>query len=219
MTENFRPTVLRNKAWEALRGKWGNSAAICLVLFAIIFAGMVILRLIGLFPAVDPQQPYAMYQSWGYWGSMLYNLFFASLIGMGALFMWLDVARGKKVEFNTLFEPFKDYGRYLCGVLLVFVFTFLWSLLFVIPGIIKAISYSQTYFIMRENPEMKANDAINLSMKMMKGHKMDFFLLGLSFIGWVLLGCITFGIGLLWVYPYIYTTMGEFYEEVKKSAV
>ncbi len=204
MTENFRPTVLRNKAWQALKGKWGGSALTCLVFMLIVGAASFIPSLFGSLASL---------------ASLAVSLFFTMIVSMGALFVWLDLSNGKNAEINTLFEPFNDYKRYLVGGLWVTLYVFLWTLLFVIPGIIKQISYSQTFYIMRDNPEMKGDDARKLSMKLMHGHKMDFFLLQLSFIGWVLLAILTFGIGMLWVAPYMYTAQGEFYKEIKKSAV
>lgn len=198
MTDSFRPTVIRGKAWEALRGKW-NQAAV---------AGLVILVFIGAAVGFSMTIPVA--------GSLLALLLY-SVLGVGAYFTFWDVYKGEPVELKTLFEPFQDYVRYLLAYLLVVVYTLLWCLLLYIPGIIKAYSYSMTFFILRENPEMSGEQAIQRSMAMMKGHKMELFLLSLSFIGWILLGCITFGIGLLWVYPYMYTAVAAFYEELKKD--
>ena len=107
------------------------------------------------------------------------------------------------------------YGRWLGASLLVLVFTFLWSLLFIIPGIVKAYSYAMTPYIVHDNPEMPVRECIRQSQRMMKGYKMKLFLLDLSFIGWILLGIISFGIGLLWVRPYMETAHAKFYEELR----
>ena len=72
-----------------------------------------------------------------------------------------------------------------------------------------------TQFILADKPELTANEAIELSMKMMDGHKLDLFILSLSFIGWSILAIFTLCIGYLWLVPYIYTTMAAFYEDVK----
>ena len=90
-----------------------------------------------------------------------------------------------------------------------------WFLLFIIPGIIKAYAYAMTYYISYDNPELSAEECINRSMKMMYGHKLDLFLLDLSFIGWILLSILTLGVGMLWVTPYMYTSRAKFYEELK----
>ena len=109
----------------------------------------------------------------------------------------------------------KNYWHKVWGGFLMGLFIALWSLLLVIPGIIKCFSYAMTPFILEENPELSANEAIDRSRAMMKGHKFDLFWLLLSFIGWYLLCIITLGLAALWVTPYIETAVGAFYEDVK----
>ena len=187
MTENFRPTVLRNQAYEALRGKW-TPAVVTSLVFCILLGVAVSLSRVN---------------------ALLYLI---AYLGGASIF-----TKGTLPEAGALFAPFKQYARTVGAVLLVFVYTLLWTLLLVIPGIIKAYSYSMTFYILRENPEMTAGDAITASQKMMDGHKMDLFLLSLSFIGWAILASITFGIGYLWLIPYIYTAYAAFYETLKKE--
>ncbi|MGQ0440558.1 DUF975 family protein, partial [Bacillus sp. B-TM1] len=98
--------------------------------------------------------------------------------------------------------------------IVVNIYIFLWCLLFIIPGIIKSFSYAMTYFIINDHPEYSINQAITESRRMMDGHKMEYFILCLSFIGWFILSCITLGIGFLWLIPYFYTTSAAFYEEI-----
>ena len=199
MTENFRPTVLRNQAYEALRGKW-TPAGVTSLVFCI---------LLGV--AVSLSRVNALLYLIAYLGG-------ASIVAIGMLYACWDLfTKGTLPEAGALFAPFKQYARTVGAVLLVFVYTLLWTLLLVIPGIIKAYSYSMTFYILRENPEMTAGDAITASQKMMDGHKMDLFLLSLSFIGWAILASITFGIGYLWLIPYIYTAYAAFYETLKKE--
>lgn len=110
---------------------------------------------------------------------------------------------------------FSKWGRNVWGMLLMSIFVFLWTLLFIIPGLVKSFAYALTPFILKDYPELSANEAINLSKKMMNGHKFDLFWLELSFIGWILLGILTLGIGYFWVLPYMYTSIAGFYEDVK----
>lgn len=86
--------------------------------------------------------------------------------------------------------------------LLIMIFTFLWTLLLIVPGIIKSLSYSLAPYILADNPELTANEAINRSMQMMQGHKMDLFLIVLGYAGFALLSILALGIPLLWLYPY-----------------
>lgn len=118
---------------------------------------------------------------------------------------------------NTVSIAFGRYGRNVWGMFLMVVFTALWSLLLVIPGIVKSFSYAMTPYILNDYPELSANQAIDLSQKMMKGHRMDFFCLQLSFIGWIFLAVITLGIGYFWLQPYMYTANAAFYRDVRNQ--
>ena len=138
-------------------------------------------------------------------------------VGMFNAFKVLHKDGDARVTANTFSFTFKGYGKTLGVSLLMFLFTFLWTMLLIVPGIIKAISYSLAPFIIKDNPELTANQAINLSQKMMKGHKLRFFGLSLSFIGWGILCVFTLGIGNLWLNPYMYTTFAAFYQDVKKD--
>jgi len=92
------------------------------------------------------------------------------------------------------------------------IFLFLWFLLLFVPGVIKSIAYSQTFYLLKDHPEYSTFEAITESRKRMVGLKWKYFLLCLSFIGWGLLSIITFGIGLLWLMPYMSTTFSAFYD-------
>lgn len=141
------------------------------------------------------------------------------IIQYGRVPVYLNVARGMKVEVKTIFDGFNNFGNVWCTSFLVGFFTLLWSLLFIIPGIIKAYSYSMSLYIINDNPNMKAIDAIKKSEEMMNGHKMDLFILHLSFLGWMLLGLLTLGILYIWVIPYYYTAIANFYNSIKEKKV
>ena len=115
--------------------------------------------------------------------------------------------------FKRAFD--KNYLHKVLGMFLMVLFVMLWSLLLFIPGIIKAYAYAMTPFILEEKPELSAYEAIKYSEKIMMGHKWDFFVLNLSFIGWGILACLTFGIGFLWLAPYMQLALCEFYEDLK----
>ncbi len=131
---------------------------------------------------------------------------------------FLDNKRtGEGFKIEKLFDGYKDFLRIFGTLFLQNVYTALWTLLLVVPGVIKSISYSQTYYVLKDNPELGFNAAIERSMAMMEGHKMQYFLLLLSFIGWILLVILTCGIASLWVNPYICATNAHFYEYVKEE--
>ena len=132
--------------------------------------------------------------------------------------IYLDLVNENKTPvIADVFYGYSDFGSSVLVVIITALFTFLWSLLFVLPGIVKAISYSQAYYIIAENKGMPAIDAINRSKAMMHGHKMDYFVLQLSFIGWGIVGALTFGIAFIWIAPYMSATYANFYNSVKAS--
>lgn len=119
--------------------------------------------------------------------------------------------------FSSLFDNFL---RKLGGYLWMGLWIFLWALLLYIPGIVKAFAYSMTPFILADCPQVTAKDALRLSMRMTYGYKMDIFVASLSFLGWLLLSGLTFGIlQIVHVGPYMGITMGGIYQELKKNAI
>jgi uncharacterized membrane protein len=136
---------------------------------------------------------------------------------VGALGYFSRKVRGERAEFENLFDGFKNFASSFLLFLLYCLFVWLWSLLLVIPGIIKSFSYSMSFFILRDNPGMKAMEALDASKKMMKGHKWQLFCLYLSFIGWGILCLFTLGIGFLWLAPYMTQSFANFYESLKNS--
>jgi uncharacterized membrane protein len=130
---------------------------------------------------------------------------------------FLNKARGQQAEIENLFDGFKRFVSSLLLYVFQSLFVCLWSLLFIVPGIIKSFSYSMAFYILRDNPETSAMDAITQSRKMMYGYKWRLFLLYFSFIGWCLLCLFTFGIGYLWLIPYVQQSVANFYEELKKQ--
>lgn len=140
---------------------------------------------------------------------------------IGLNFFSVAMYRGEPSSIEDIFrEGFDNFGRKLGGYLWMELFIYLWSLLFVIPGIIKAISYALKPYILADCKNVRATDALKLSMRMMEGHKWEYFVLGLSFIGWMLLTSLT--CGLLYVFyvgPYMNNTFAGYYAERKAAAL
>ncbi len=137
----------------------------------------------------------------------------------GLLWYHLKIWRGEEGDIRDLFSKFnKDFPRITKMYLLQTLYVFLWSLLLIVPGIIMAIAYSQAYYLMLDDPELGATEALNLSKQLMKGKKWDYFVMYLSFIGWFLLGILTLGILFLWIDPYLLQTLTGYYDEVIKPA-
>ena len=129
----------------------------------------------------------------------------------------LDLIDGKDVEFGQIFSKASMFGKAFWLRLRMGIFTFLWTLLLIIPGIIKSYAYSMSGFILAENSEMTAKEAMKVSEKMMAGNKWRLFCLQFSFIGWQLLCILSLGIGFLWLTPYMNAATAAFYDEISRE--
>lgn len=146
------------------------------------------------------------------------NFVIVPALSLSLCIVFLNVARNRKVEISDLFSGFNKLGRAWWLYFLMGLFTALWSLLLIIPGIIKGYSYSMAYYVLADNPEMTAREALKESMRIMDGHKMELFVLHLSFLGWILLSYVTFGLSLFYVIPYMSATVANFYEGIKAGS-
>lgn len=180
---------LRAEARMALTNKWVMAAVATLVMGAVSGAASYI--------------PVA--------GTILVSL----PVMYGYAIVMLNVFRGDEVNIGGLFDGFSDFGRIVGTKLLQAIYTFLWMLLLVIPGIVKSYSYAMTDYILKDYPELSNNAAIEKSMAMTDGRKMKLFLLDLSFIGWAILCLFTLGIGLFFLQPYVQAAHAAFYEDLK----
>lgn len=200
-------TNYKNRALSALENKWGNFVLITFVYGLIIGITQVL--------SGDKDSPAILHLI----GLVLFILALPLTWGYQTLF--LGAVRGGEATAKDLFEGYNKelFSRVLTTTLLYYVYVFLWSLLLLIPGCIKAYSYAMTPYILKDNPEMKNNAAIEESMRMMDGHKLELFLLDLSFIGWAILSILTCCIGFLWLTPYMNMARVNFYEDLKKASV
>ena len=139
-----------------------------------------------------------------------------SIVEVGYMKFNLDlVDRQKEAEISTMFGYFQYWKTTACARLLQSVYVLLWSLLFIIPGIIAGYSYAMTSYILAENPELTASEAIERSKQMMSGNRWRLFCVQISFIGWdILSALLTFGIGGLWITPYKQAATAAFYREI-----
>jgi uncharacterized membrane protein len=183
------------QARQALAGKWGLAVGTFFVYMLVIF----IVRYI---PKVG----------------FLVSLLISGAMTLGSVIFSLALSRNQNPKLELIFEGFKRFGVALAAYLLITLFIILWSLLFIIPGIIAGLSYSMTFFIIADNDSIKASEAIELSKKMMMGNKWKFFKLGIRFVGWGLLCILTLGVGLLWLTPYIQVSIAKFYEDIKNPS-
>ena len=146
------------------------------------------------------------------------TLFLSGPLYVGLHIAYLHITRGdKEVAVANAFEGCYDFKSNLVLGLMHNLIVWLWSLLFVIPGIIKGFSYSMVYYIKADHPEYGWRECLEESEKMMKGYKFKYFLLNLSFIGWILLSVVTFGLASFWVTAYMSTASTVFYDELKRE--
>ena len=148
---------------------------------------------------------------------ILYTIFIGNVIVVGKNGYFIK-NHDENPELGEIFKGFK--GNYLNVVKIMFLMdlkTLLWLLLFIIPGFVKAYEYSMIPYLLAENPNLSASQAFSLSKQMTTGQKMDLFVLDLSFLGWIILGLICCGIGILFVLPYPQATRAEVYLILRDS--
>ncbi len=185
---------MKELAKQKISGKIG-------ILFLIMLVNGLIISLASVIPVV---------------GTVVGSFVIAPAFSLAIVSIYLNIAANDayKPELGDLFKSMQQFWLAFKVTFFVGLFTTLWSMLFYIPGIIKAISYSQAMYIAAENPGIGALEAINRSKAMMNGHKMELFKLMLSFIGWIILGAFTFGLLYIWLVPYMSTTMAIFYKNL-----
>jgi len=212
----------RAKARQILAGKWGM--AIVVTLIAGILGGLVGSSGFRLEIDLDeewmpriPEVVLGYLTIAGSIGGLLATVQFivGGVVKLGYCQYLLKLHDGEEAELKDLFSQFSD--RFVDGFLLSLltsIYIFLWSLLFIIPGIVATFKYAMAPFILLENPDMKPGEAITASKEMMDGHKARLFCLDFSFIGWAFLSVLTMGIGGLWLSPYMNASYAAFYRNL-----
>ena len=147
-------------------------------------------------------------------GALIASLISAPL-SFGFIYYAMKYARGEALDLNDIFRYKKQWIPTFLLTFLISLFTSLWMLLFIVPGIIAALSYSMSQYIYCDE-ELEPKECIKASKEMMNGYKWDYFVFGLSFMGWTLLGALTLGLLYIWVTPYMMTAEVLYYDELKK---
>lgn len=209
----------KNAALAALKGKWAEAVLATLVVM-LIFGPVMTFS--SVYQTLHPEILTAG-GLLGFFsisaGSCLVSILVLLPLAVGVYnaFNALYVSSNPNVLSNSFGFGFRIYGRAVAGMLLVGIFTVLWSLLLVVPGIVKAYSYSLTPYILVDDPDISVREAIRKSQRLMQGQKFNLFWLELSFIGWHILCILTCGIGYLWFYPYYMTAHAAFYQNLRNS--
>lgn len=226
---------IRARGRAALTNNWQQAMTAMLVYFAFInLIPNIIDSLLGWSYTLPGGGVITNSPSW------LYLLLVAGPFTLGLVSYFIGLFRNQDTQVNHVFDGFEKFGKAFVLELLVGIFVFLWTLLFIVPGIIAAFRYSQAFLIMNDRPELSAMECINESKRIMNGNKAKLFTLILSFIGWAILAAIPSGIysglfvglneiptlfdslmmfvlsaGYLWVGAYFYTSLVVFYELLK----
>lgn len=191
----------KNRALQSLEGKWGK-AAIAVIVVCIITGGLSS----AITLPFDSTTGMSLNSLWTLlclplsWGTTVY---------------FLNLIRNHDISIERLFDGYKDFVRIFLAELLINVAIAIGTLLLIVPGIILGIMFAMTNFILKDDKEISSTDAMQLSMNMMKGHKMQFFGFVLSFIGWAILSLLTLGIGFFFLVPYYESAKAHFYEDLK----
>jgi uncharacterized membrane protein len=184
--------TLKSSAKEQIKGKIG-------ILFLISLLASLIAGAVSAVPLVGTIA-----------GMLLSGAFSLAMIQI-----YMNLGYGRRPEVGDLFSQMSNILPAFCTQFLVGLFTFLWSLLLFVPGIIMGCAYSQAMYILADDPGIGPMEAIRRSKEMMEGHKMEYFVLCLSFYGWALLGAFTLGILYIWLIPYMQATLTNYYKYLK----
>lgn len=203
----MKRSELKAKAKEQIEGRIGVLFLITLVISLITTMTSLVLELIAIF------FPLLRYFT------AIVSVIIVPAFSLSIVRVYLMLLRDEDPAVEDAFTGFNDFQSAFKVMCLVGLYTFLWSLLLIVPGIVKSISYSMSMHVLAENKGKSARECIKESEAMTKGHKAELFMLNLSFIGWHLAGFLTFGIAtVLWVTPYMNATFANAYESLKTSA-
>lgn len=209
---------LKTRAKEQLKGKWLQAGIVCFIawLLTMAFTGGNAVHSVQTVWQNGEQVSIPATNSSNGLISLLYFILMGPItLGVSGYFLKLTRNEGPIIE--DMFGGFKYFVKSFVLNLLITIFTILWTLLLIIPGIIATFRYSMAYYIMADNPQLSAFEALNQSKQMMVGFKFELFRLWLSFLGWFLLGVVTLGIAFLWVNPYYETAKASFYHDLKPN--
>ncbi|MBP3911839.1 MAG: DUF975 family protein [Niameybacter sp.] len=187
----FTREEVKTASKEQLKGRWGIVGGLFLVI-TILLIGIQFIPYIG----------------------FLGNYIISGACTLSYIIICFKVIQREPLGIEDAFSGFKNFGKSIGLFFWQLLWVFLWTLLFIIPGIIKSYSYCMSFYILADHPEITVREALNESKRMTQGHKMDLFILQLSFIGWGILATLTFGIGYFWLIPYMQVTMANTYKKL-----
>ena len=226
--EKLEERIMTSKEYRAiarqkLSGNWGYAILTAIVAFYL--GGLLVNSCVSLnlrLPDGDTIEissvlamPLGLLNLGGIWG--IAQFIFGGPTRLGYCTYLLKLHDGQDADVNDLFSQYTRFTAGFCLHLLEGLYTFLWMLLFIIPGIIAIYRYAMAPFILAENPDMTASEALKASKALMHGHKAELFSLDISFLGWELLSILTLGIGAVWVNPYANSARAAFYRNISAA--
>jgi len=195
-------TEIKEEAKDFLADNWVKLALMTFIYYGIVFIGIILLD--------------EILQNLSLVLDILLLPMYAALIAA-----IINLVEGKKIKVISLFDfYYKNIGfglKVSLALLISMILVILGLILFIIPGIIIMMGLAQVMFILFDEPKLKIIDAFKKSWTMMQGYKMDYFILNLSFLGWGILALLTFGIGLIWLIPYMLITYYLYYKKIKSA--
>ena len=150
------------------------------------------------------------------YGEML-SFLLAGPLQLGLCFFFLNLVRGQETRFELLFEGFKPLLTVLLSYAIITALTIVGLILLIVPGIIVALGFSMTYYVIADDPEITFQVALEQSWKLTDGYKMELLVLNLRFIPWYLLGLLCLIVGIFAVIPWHNTTLALYYEHLKEQ--
>lgn len=222
--------VLMGEAKQLLNRRWDRPVAVVAIVFGIMILVGTVEQIItgtlasfgetscgsiqGMLVGYTP----VLTSSTLFW---LLKLAVQGALALGSALFFLRFTRREPAEINDIFAPFARMNSFLYAAgtqLLISLLVFLWSLLFIIPGIVAACSYALSLYILADEPDLTPIEVLRKSRTLMKGHRLEYFWLTCRFTGWGFLATFTMGIGFLWLLPYFNVTTALFYERVREES-
>jgi uncharacterized membrane protein len=223
---------LKSQALAKLKGHWFFGCGVWLTFFVIMFSLFFVVALLIAIMGLGIGE----ILSWSV--DLSIQIVISPLLTIGVAWTFLEFVRNGDTNLSSVFEPFSKCCFKMVGAYwLLSLYVMLWMLLLIIPGLVKSLAYSQTFYILKDNPQLSANQAIGYSKKLMNGHKVEYLVLLLSFwgwfiliivasalstvlllsfFGWFILSICTIGIGIIGLASYVATTCAVFYDNLKK---
>ncbi len=191
---NKENSTLMKMARESLEDRWALAVGVC-------FLNVIITITVQLIPLVG----------------ILISLFITGPLTLGLVIFSLSISRDEEASVEQLFEGFNHLGKSIGAYIVISIIISIGILLLIIPGIIAALSLSMTFYIIADDDSIGVLDAIKKSNEMMNDHRWKLFYLYLRFFGWGIACLLTFGLGFLWLIPYIQVSVAKFYEDIKDN--